>query len=212
MPDIFGVRTCLICYIVRHPPKSSYFCTFVYDMDHFKNMAEPAPNEAPAPAAMDEQPDHQQVQQHPPALPLEAASAKAPEERNEELEIAIRGALEGPDKELGRLCRTLGDNFCLAPHRPKHSVQAAAGYDSGSDTTSPADQEHSSSSSGSETGGDHAAVPRGAPGEGGGGSSDNGKDMTDSGGDDEHDEILQAVAAAARVSCDTMALLVVGVL
>lgn len=158
-------------------------------------MAEPARNEAPAPTSMDEQHDPLQEQKQPPTLPLEDAAIKAPEERNEELEIAIRGALEGPGKDLGRLCKTLGENFCLAPPRPKKRVVRAAGYDSGSDTTSPADQEHSGSSSGgSETGGDHAA----AAVSGGGGGRDKAAHDSE---DDEHGEVLRAVAAAARVRC-----------
>lgn len=144
--------------------------------------------------AMDEKHDQQrnQDQQLPaPPLPEEAAANAPAVERNEELEVAIRGALQGPDKDLGRLCKTLGENFCLAPPRPKRAV-GAEGYDSGSDTTSPADQEHSSTS-GSETGGDHAAaVSGGAPS-----GPSSGKD---NGGGGEQDEILQAVAAAARVS------------
>lgn len=156
---------------------------------------EPAQNEAPAPTAMDEEHDQQQNHQQLPALPLDeaAVAAKAPVERNEELEIAIQGALEGPGRDLGRLCKTLGEHFCLAPPRPK--AVRAVGYDSaGSDTTSPADQEHSggsSSSSGSETGRDHAAVSGGAPR--GTSSGKNNK------ADAERDETLQAVAAAARV-------------
>ena len=95
-------------------------------------------------------------QQPPPAL-LEPAAASAGAEapaqevgRNKALEAAIRHALEGSTKDLGRLCKTLGESFCLPSTRPTRTV----GYDSGSDTTAPADQEHSSSSEsgvGSET-------------------------------------------------------------
>lgn len=38
-------------------------------------------------------------------------------QRNEELEITVRSALEGPDKDLGRLCKSLGEAFCLQPAR-----------------------------------------------------------------------------------------------
>lgn len=38
-------------------------------------------------------------------------------QRNEELEIKVRSALEGPDKDLGRLCKSLGEAFCLEPAR-----------------------------------------------------------------------------------------------
>lgn len=175
-------------FIPVTPPQHSAFET--------ESMSEPAQSEAPAPTAMDEQ-QHEQLQekqQQPPILPLEEAAPKAPEERNEELEIAIRAALDGPDKDLGRLCKTLGEKFCLAPppssrsrRGPKRGVVRAAGYDSGSDTTSPADQEHSSS--GSETGGDHAAATTAVSG--GAGCDDV----------NEQDEVLQAVAAAARVRC-----------
>ncbi|CAM9737206.1 unnamed protein product, partial [Laminaria digitata] len=99
-----------------------------------------------------------------PTAPLEAASASAGAQapaqqvgRNEPLEAAIRHALEGSAKDLGRLCKTLGESFCLPSTRPTR----AAGYDSGSDTTAPADQEHSSSSEsgvGSETCGEAACV------------------------------------------------------
>lgn len=162
-------------------------------------------HEAPGPTtAMDE--EHSQNLS--PALPLEEmAAANDPVERNEELEIAIRGALEGPDKDLGRLCKTLGENFCLAPPRPRAAVRAA-GYDSGSDTTSPADQEHSSgSSSGSETGGDHHAATAVS-----GGAAGGGQDKDSSEQQQQQDDILQAVAAAARVSKTKLFLWVAGVL
>ena len=89
-------------------------------------------------------------QQPPPASLEPAAAAEAPGGRNEALEAAIRHALEGSTKDLGRLCKTLGESFCL----PSTRSARVAGYDSGSDTTAPADQEHSSSSEsgvGSET-------------------------------------------------------------
>lgn len=89
-------------------------------------------------------------EQQPPPASLEPAAAEAPGGRNEALEAAIRHALEGSTKDLGRLCKTLGESFCLPSTRPAR----VAGYDSGSDTTAPADQEHSSSSEscvGSET-------------------------------------------------------------
>lgn len=151
----------------------------------------------PAPAPMGDENSQQQQDHHqekPPALPVEGATAAAAPaagtERNEKLEIAIRASLSGLNKDLGRLCKTLGEAFCLSPLRP--TAAGVAGYDSGSDTTSPADQEHSSS--GSETGADHAATAAaaapaviavsGAP---------------SSAEDAETAEVLHAVASAARV-------------
>lgn len=96
---------------------------------------------------------HQQQELPPPTLEPPAPPAPpAGSGRNEQLEVEVRQALEGPSSDLGRLCKTLGEAFCL----PSFRAPRAAGYDSGSDTTAPADQEHSSSESatGSETGGD----------------------------------------------------------
>lgn len=71
------------------------------------------------------------------------------ESGNQELEAALQKALDADD--LGELCKTLGEAFCLPTRSPR-----AEGYDSESDTTAPADQDQSSSESGtgSETGGE----------------------------------------------------------
>lgn len=108
-------------------------------------------------------------EQHPPPAPAAAAAAsvgaEAPAQvgRNEHLEAAVRQALDDSTKDLGRLCKTLGESFCLPSVRPARAVGC---YDSGSDTTAPADQEHSSSSEsgvGSETCGE-ASVSTGPTG------------------------------------------------
>lgn len=111
------------------------------------------------------------------------------EGRNEQLEDAIRKALEGPGKDLGRLCKILGEVFCLPS--PGSSARLT-GYDSGSDTTSPADQDQSSSESGnhSELGGD--ALPVLAAGQGGASSGENQTKKYEDGD-------VRAVAAAAKV-------------
>ena len=143
-----------------------------------------------------EQAKQQQQQQ---LLAPESAGLSSPQEAhehhaeqgcgNKELEFAVRKALEGPEKDLGRLCKILGEAFCLPS--PVASARAA-NYDSGSDTTSPADQDHSSSESGnfSEPGGD--VIPQPAAGQAGScGGRNRAKDFED--GD------VRAVAAAAKV-------------
>lgn len=75
------------------------------------------------------------------------------ERRNCDLEAAIRDALEGPSKDLGRLCMILGEEFCLPPTSLAQQ-RATSGEDFDSDTTAPADQDQSSSSEASETGKD----------------------------------------------------------
>lgn len=111
------------------------------------------------------------------------------EGRNEQMEDAVRKALEGPGKDLGRLCKILGEAFCLPS--PGSSARSA-GYDSGSDTTSPADQDQSSSESGnhSELGGD--AVPLLVAGQGDAISGENQTKKYEDGD-------VRAVAAAAKV-------------
>lgn len=85
----------------------------------------------------------------PPPPPLPPLS----ESGNQELEASLRKALDAGD--LGQLCRTLGEAFCLPSRTPR-----VEGYDSGSDTTAPADQDQSSSElgTGSEIGGDGSTV------------------------------------------------------
>lgn len=80
------------------------------------------------------------------------------ESGNQELEASLRKALDAGD--LGKLCRTLGEAFCLPSRTPR-----LEGYDSGSDTTAPADQDQSSSElgTGSEIGGDGGTVMERAP-------------------------------------------------
>lgn len=160
-------------------PQGCERAKFVF-LASIQSMAETVQDATPGPAVAG---DEHAAQKKPPSPPLEAEAVP----RNEKLEAAIRTNLEGPDKDLGRMCRALGENFCLAPPRPK--AARASGYDSGSDTTSPADQDQSSS--GSETGGDHAGVSGGAA------QSDDG--CRSSGDDDHDDEVLQAVASAGRV-------------
>lgn len=145
-------------------------------------MAEPAQEAAPPPG------EDTQAQQ--PALPTEhgaepspaAAAADPTTQVDKELEEALRAALAGPGKDLGLLCKTLGDKFCLEPRRSSRE-DSQAGGDSGSDTTSPTDQEHSSS----ETDGDIGS----ASGSGGGSSSTAERDR--------REDDLQAVSAAAKV-------------
>lgn len=142
---------------------------------------------------MDEQ---NQQEQHPSAD--KSASLPPPqvhqhharsEGRNEQLEDAVRKALEGPGKDLGRLCKILGEAFCLPS--PGSSARSA-GYDSGSDTTSPADQDQSSSESGnhSELGG--YALPLLVVGQCDASSGDNQTKKYEDGD-------VRAVAAAAKV-------------
>lgn len=111
-------------------------------------------------------------EQHPPPASAAAAASVGAEARtqvgrNERLEAAVRQALDGSTKDLGRLCKTLGESFCLPSARPARAVGC---YDSGSDTTAPADQEHSSSESGvgSETCGEASVstAPTGVVGTG----------------------------------------------
>lgn len=87
----------------------------------------------------------------PPAGPLQAPPVPSvPGGRNKELEVAIKKALEGPSKDLGLLCKTLGEAFCLPSVPAPSQAQAlpkVAGYDSSSsETTAPTEL----SSSGSE--------------------------------------------------------------
>ncbi|CAN0326692.1 unnamed protein product, partial [Ectocarpus fasciculatus] len=140
-----------------------------------------------------------------PALPTEQGAALSPEaagaaaadpttaqvDTNEELEQALRAALAGPGKDLGLLCKTLGDKFCLEPRHTSREDAHAPG-DSGSDTTSPADQEQSS-----ETDGDSSS----ASGSGGGGSSSSSSSTAEREG---REDDLQAVSAAAKISADLL--------
>ncbi|CAM9391155.1 unnamed protein product, partial [Ectocarpus sp. 4 AP-2014] len=158
-------------------------------------MVEPAQEAAPSPGE-----DDTQAQQ--PALPMEqggaapspaAAAAADPTtlvDTDQELEQALRAALAGPGKDLGMLCKTLGDRFCLEPRRSSgEGTQAVC--DSGSDTTSPADQEPGSS----ETDGDSSS----ASGSGDGSSSSSSTAERESREDD-----LQAVSAAAKIPADLL--------
>lgn len=126
--------------------------------------------------------------------------------RNEELEVALRRALEGSPKDLGGLCKALGEAFCL----PNSVPPRAAGYDSGSDTTAPADQEQSSSESaaGSEMGGDGSgnaiisAASGSASGIGRGAAAAGGKEV---------DKNIRALADAAEVTLISCSLAVLHV-
>ncbi|CAN0181426.1 unnamed protein product, partial [Ectocarpus sp. 12 AP-2014] len=131
------------------------------------------------------------------AEPSSAAAAAADPttlvDTDQELEQALRAALAGPGKDLGLLCKTLGDRFCLEPRRSsREDTQAVC--DSGSDTTSPGDQEPSSS----ETDGDSSS----ASGSGGGSSISSSSSSTAERESREDD--LQAVSAAAKISADLL--------
>lgn len=154
-------------------------------------MEEPLQQQQQDAAAPQQQQDQNQMLLTPAALEP-AAPPVTPTlcGRNAELEVAVRQALEGPTRDLGRLCKTLGEAFCLPSFR---SAPRAAGYDSGSDTTAPADQEHSSSeSNGSETWGDVGVGASGSSAGGSSGGKGHGKGLEDGN--------VQAVAAAAEVS------------
>lgn len=106
---------------------------------------------------------------------------------NKHLEDALRRALDADD--LGRLCKTLGEAYCLPARTPR-----VVGYDSGSDTTAPADQDQSSSESGagSEAGGD-ASFATTAPAAAIAGTAGGGGKVTEGN--------VEAVATAAEVGC-----------
>ncbi|CAB1114735.1 unnamed protein product [Ectocarpus sp. CCAP 1310/34] len=160
-------------------------------------MAEPVQEATPPPGE-----DDTQAQQ--PALPTEqegaapspaaaaAADPTTPVDTDQELEQALRAALAGPAKDLGLLCKTLGDRFCLEPRRSRRKDTQAV-CDSGSDTTSPADQEPSSS----ETDGDSNS----ASGSGGGSSSSSSSSTAER---ESREDDLQAVSAAAKISADLL--------
>lgn len=177
-----------------------------------KTMAEPAQQQLQQQQQDAPQQEAQQTDQRPPPLEMEAPAMNAQEDgqargRNEVLEVALRRALEGSPKDLGGLCKTLGEAFCL----PSSVPPRVAGYDSGSDTTAPADQEQSSSSesgAGSETGGDGgsgnaAIMPTGASG-----SASSGRGAGAAGGK-EVDRSVRALADAAEVSMSRLSCIVV---
>lgn len=172
-------RTCFVTIALHYPGESIG--------ERLTPMAEPV-------ATQENHAEGEIPEQQPPPAPLEPAAAtagaEAPVGRNEALEAAIRHALEGSTKDLGRLCKTLGESFCLPSTRPARAV----GYDSGSDTTAPADQEHSSSSEsgiGSETCGEACVSTSTGPTIGLVGKGKGSKELEDGN--------VRAVAAAAEV-------------
>lgn len=98
-----------------------------------------------------------QQQQQPPTTPPHTTQHQQYQQQhdddnsvdsNKDLEHALQQALDSQD--LGRLCKTLGDNYCLPSRAPR---AAGSADDSGSDTTAPAGHSScSESGTGSEVG------------------------------------------------------------
>lgn len=128
-------------------------------MDGLKQQQPPEKACADCPATSSSDSSTEQQQPHESRHPVahQPLSAKTPpsggkneeqqdrlhkeEGRNTALEAALRASLDS--KDLGRLCKKLGDEYCLPRRAPR---VAGSSDDSGSDTTAPADHYHSSSS------------------------------------------------------------------